>query len=249
MYKTLQPERLIETVGRLKARIEERFPGASLGRVCAELHETVTAVSVRAELARQPNPWLRGGILALVFLAAALLVWVMMVIDVKRDTDNLSGVLQGIEASMNILVLLGAAVFFLVTAEERLGRRRALKDLHELRSIVHVIDMHQLTKDPVSTRASGPATPSSPARDLSPFELMRYLDYCAEMLSLSAKAAALYGQSTRDAVVIGAVSDIEQLTSNLASKVWQKIMILQMGERPAAAAPAASPVAPEERGT
>ena len=49
---------------------------------------------------------------------------------------------------MNIIVLMGAALFFLVTIEDRLKRRRALTALHELRSIVHVIDMHQLTKDP-----------------------------------------------------------------------------------------------------
>lgn len=230
MYRTLNSQKLIETLEKLKARIEERFPGAGLARVCAELREATAAVSARAEAVRKPNLRLRGGIAGLVLAGLGLIAYVLAVIEVRRDADNLFGALQGIEASMNILVLMGAAVFFLVTAEERLRRRQALQDLHELRSIVHVIDMHQLTKDPVSTTAGGPATPSSPRRELTPFELVRYLDYCAELLSLAAKAAALYGQSTRDAVVIGTVSEIEQLTSNLSQKVWQKILILQVGE-------------------
>jgi hypothetical protein len=86
--------------------------------------------------------------------------------------------------------------------------------------------MHQLTKDPTSVLKAG-ATKSSPKRDLSPYELMRYLDYCTEMLSLTGKLAALYMQGLRDPVVIQAVNEIEELTTNLSRKMWQKIMILR----------------------
>ena len=44
--------------------------------------------------------------------------------------------------------LIGAAVLFLVTLEVRLRRQRALAAIHELRSLAHVVDMHQLTKHP-----------------------------------------------------------------------------------------------------
>ena len=64
---------------------------------------------------------------------------------------------------------------------------------------------------------------------MSRFELTRYLDYCSEMLSLTNKLAALYAQNLPDAVVIDAVNDIEQLTTNLSSKIWQKITILDAG--------------------
>ena len=84
--------------------------------------------------------------------------------------------------------------------------------------------MHQLTKDP--TLVLGPRTSSSPAREMSRFELARYLDYCAEMLALTAKLAALYAGESDDPVVIAAVNDIETLTSDLGRKIWQKIMIL-----------------------
>ena len=111
-------------------------------------------------------------------------------------------------------------------------RARVLAALHELRSLAHVIDMHQLTKDP--TVVVGPRTPASPAREMNQFELTRYLDYCAEMLALIGKLAALYAEKLRDTVVVNAVNDIETLTGNLGRKIWQKIMIIsQLVERPA----------------
>jgi hypothetical protein len=67
---------------------------------------------------------------------------------------------------------------------------------------------------------------------MTEFELTRYLDYCAEMLALIGKLAALYAENVRDTVVATAVNDIETLTSSLARKIWQKIMILgELDER------------------
>jgi hypothetical protein len=58
------------------------------------------------------------------------------------------------------------------------------------------------------------------------FELGRYLDYCTELLSLISKIAALYVQRFDDEVTLGAVNEVESLTSGLSKKIWQKIMIL-----------------------
>ena len=149
-----------------------------------------------------------------------------------------------------LLCVPGGALFFLVTMETRLKRRTALAHLHELRSIVHVIDMHQLTKDPSILIGQGEDTPHSPKRTMTPFELTRYLDYCSEMLSLSAKIAALYAQSSTDAQVIDVVNDIERLTTNLASKIWQKITLVEASSRaivavkPLEAPPLTPPAAP-----
>ncbi|MGI9386781.1 MAG: hypothetical protein ACR2OX_05075, partial [Methyloligellaceae bacterium] len=77
---------------------------------------------------------------------------------------------------------------------------------------------------------SGPSTESSPVREMSQFELMRYLDYCSEMLSLTSKLAAFYAQQRSDPVVVNAVNDIEILTTNLSRKIWQKIMMLETYE-------------------
>ena len=229
IYRSLDPQRVIETISALQQRITERFPGAGLGGVCAELNAIAQHNSQRAEAIGRRNIFLR----AFVFLVLAggvwLLVRVAMLISISTSTtaDNVYSVLQGIEAAMNIIVLMGAALFFLITIEDRLKRRRALTALHELRSIVHVIDMHQLTKDPSMGVNVGSDTPSSPRRTLTRFEVARYLDYCSEMLSLTSKVAVLYAQAFPDPVVTEAVSDIERITAGLSQKIWQKIMILQ----------------------
>ena len=73
-------------------------------------------------------------------------------------------VIQVLESAINDVVLLGAGLFFLMTLETRIKRRRALKAIHELRSLAHIIDMHQLTKDPERLIHPDRDTASSPKR-------------------------------------------------------------------------------------
>jgi hypothetical protein len=87
--------------------------------------------------------------------------------------------------------------------------------------------MHQLTKDPATLTQE-----CAPPRAMTPFELTRYLDYCAEMLALIGKLAALYADRMRDSVVIDAVTEIENLTTGLARKIWQKISLIGEIEAP-----------------
>ena len=49
---------------------------------------------------------------------------------------------------INDLVFAAIAMLFLWAFPERLERRTMLGLLHRLRSLAHVIDMHQLSKDP-----------------------------------------------------------------------------------------------------
>jgi hypothetical protein len=127
---------------------------------------------------------------------------------------------------VNLLILFGGAAWFLLTLEERVKRQRALDAFYRLRSLAHIIDMHQLTKDPTIVLQGAHPTAASPQRSMTQFELTRYLDYCAEMLALIGKLAALYAEHMRDGVVIDAVNDIENLTSGLGRKIWQKITII-----------------------
>ena len=98
--------------------------------------------------------------------------------------------------------------------------------------MAHIVDMHQLTKDPERVRMGdeSPDTPSSPVRTLTVFQLSRYLDYCSESLSLLSKFAALYVQDFDDPVTMSAVNEVENLTNGLSRKIWQKIMILDHAE-------------------
>jgi len=227
VYRTLDADKIVATISALERRISERFPGAGLAKVCAELSEIASENRERVARIARPHVGLRAltvGVIAVVF---GLLVYVGMITKLRSGTDDVFGIVQGIEASANLLIMMAAAIFSLVTLEGRWKRNESLADLHELRSIVHVIDMHQLTKDPSIDAGVTPPTPSSPARRLSPPELVRYLDYCSEMLSLTAKVAALYAQNSSDPAVIEAVNDLERLTTNMSSKIWQKITIVQ----------------------
>jgi hypothetical protein len=228
-YQTLNAGNIVETLHRLEHRICERFPDASLAAVCRELIGMAETAQERSIAIAAPNYALRALVFAVIAAGLIGLVFVGLNVHVQTATVEIFGVFQGVEAAMNIVVLAGAMLFFLVSLETRLKRQRSLSDLHAFRSIAHVIDMHQLTKDPSTILGGGAPTTSSPKLSMSRFELTRYLNYCSEMLSLTNKLAALYAQHLPDPVVIDAVNDIEQLTTNLCNKIWQKITILDTG--------------------
>ena len=247
-YRALDPDKIVGTLDRLHLRITERFPQAGLAKVCKELAEVARETRDRARDISRPNQMLRVSIALVLIAGLAVIAYVASIIDYKHGTDNLFGVLQGIEALINTIVLMGAAIFFLSTLESRWKRHQAIEHLHELRMIVHVIDMHQLTKDPSTTLHGSTRTRSSPKRLMTSFELVRYLDYCSEMYSLTAKVATLYAQSSRDSLVISTVTEIEQISANLGAKVWQKIDMIKddedMGGTPSRPEPT-SPMTPQ----
>ena len=223
IYKNLQPDRILETITRLGKRIRERFPDSSLATLCEELRVVSEKAKERSERIRRPIVALR--------LTTALLVVVIIagvvatLVSLKTSNTGLSLVegIQLFEAGINDVVLIGAGIFFLVTLETRIKRNRALEALHELRSFAHIIDMHQLTKD----MSRSTQTASSPKRQMAPDQLERYLDYCSEMLSLVGKVAALYIQHFNEAVAIAAVTEVENLTTSLSRKIWQKITLIE----------------------
>jgi hypothetical protein len=245
-YRALDAGEVIETIAALKKRIWERFGGAGLGDVCGELLAIARENSARAQSISRRNIPLRLGVFILLAAGAAALVWIVnLFFRFPLSAENIYTVLQGVEAAANLIVLMGATVFFLMRIEERIKRRRALRALHELRSIIHVIDMHQLTKDPSAGVSVAGNTASSPARSLTRFEVARYLDYCSEMVSLSAKVAVMFGQVFPDPAVTEAVSDLERIAAGLSQKIWQKIMILELVSPQALAA--APPLAARAR--
>jgi hypothetical protein len=225
-YLELDGRQILATARRLEERIGERFPAAGLRGVAAQLRVAAEAALTRAPALRRPLLALRAGaaILALLLLAGVATVITSLRIDTRIET--VTDLVQTLESGVNDVVFVGIAIWFLATLETRLKRRRALAALHELRSLAHVVDMHQLTKDPEQAGHQLVDTPSSPKRPLSRPELARYLDYCTEILALTGKVAALYAQHLQDGVVLAAVNEVEGLTTGIARKIWQKIAIV-----------------------
>ena len=226
MYRYLNSENTIETIRVLNKRIDERFSGSGLSKVCAELHRIAIENQARSERIARPDYRLRIVVAGIIVTSLGALIFSVTVSDITPGRFDFGELVQVIESGINNLVLIGAAMFFLISMETRLKRSRALDALHELRAIAHVIDMHQLTKDPSAYMSKVIYTRSSPRHNLTAYELTRYLDYCSEMLSLTGKVAALYAQKFHDAYVISVVNEIESLCTGLSRKIWQKIMIL-----------------------
>lgn len=225
-YRTLDPEKIEGTLERLCRRVESRFPESGLSRVCRELHEIAGRTTATAAWIARPILALRLSVALLVGLILAGLLVTLAALRAPIEPLSFTDLVQTLEAGINDVVLLGAAIFFLATLETRLKRRRALRAIHELRAIAHVIDMHQLTKDPERVLERGTHSGIVTVRPLTRFDLGRYLDYCSEALSLTGKVAALYIQNFDDPVALQAVNEIEDLTTGLSRKIWQKLMVL-----------------------
>jgi hypothetical protein len=226
-HRELNPAKIIETIDLLDRRIGERFPGSGLRNVATELLQISQEAVERAESIRQPNIGLRAVVILLVAGMAAIMFLFVRDLRLNHDILELEHFVQSVDSSLASVVYIGAAIIFLFTLELRMKRARLLKAVHELRALAHIVDMHQLTKDPERMTGRGPLTASSPKRTMTPFELGRYLDYCSELLSLVSKIGAVYVQDFPDAVALDAVDELSTLTNGLARNIWQKIMILE----------------------
>jgi hypothetical protein len=225
-YRTLDKDRISSTASRLEVRIGERFPESSLRKVAREMVALSSDVAKDTAKLEKPILWLRAVVIVAIALAAVIFAMVGTVLSFDRISTGAFDFVQGLESFLNTVVFAGVGFYTLVTLEERFKRRHALDGLHALRSVIHIIDMHQLTKDPAVLQRGFLPTKSSPVRQLTKPELTRYLDYCSELLSITGKLAALYAQTLNDDVVVNAVNDIENLGTNLSRKIWQKIMLI-----------------------
>ena len=223
----LRDDHVVETIAKLQRRISERFPGAGLAKLCGELLEIAQRASQRSANIGRPILWIRltGYFFAVCLVSIVIYIIGQLGVRPMKEPMSLVESLQATEAATS-LISIGTSTYFLISLETRIKRRRALVAIHELRSIAHIIDMHQLTKDPERVLRNWQGTDNSPKHQMTPLQLNRYLDYCSEMLSLTGKIAALYVRKFDDPVAVATVSEVEDLTTGLSRKIWQKIMIL-----------------------
>ncbi len=204
--------------------------------------EVVRDAVARAEQIRRPNWWLRLGLIALALLIGAGAV------VVARDSEGniLNRTMEFMKNTAGAVVYLGAGVVFLVTLELRFKRRKAVQAIHELRALAHIIDMHQLAKDPEYITPSGQAILYS-GEQMTADSMALYLNYCTELLALISKIGQLYVQGFPDGTALAAADQFENLATGLSQKIWQKLMILDRFRADAEVSPpvAASTQQPE----
>ncbi len=234
VHEPLEAPAVRETVEELYARIEARFPKRGLLGVCADLLlivDEVQATSTQAQGRVRAARVVSRVVMVLVILVTVLAL-VLAVHDAFFDNgvENSIDVLDLAETAISDLVYASIAIFFLWSFPERLQRSRLLNLLHQLRSTAHIIDMHQLTKDPEQLKPSFVPSRASRPLGMTRDQVERYLDYCSELLSLVGKTAALCAEESRDSLVLETVSTVETLTVGLSRKIWQKISNLPPGE-------------------
>lgn len=228
-YPRLDATYVEQTVHRLEGRIRARFPDRNLGNAAKELGRMVPEISTGFTESKERRSRLRW-----MSRAASLLIVVLVLIAlglalsdaISTGTEHTFDWVTLVESLVNDVIFATIAVIFLWALPERLERRALLDMLHKLRSQAHVVDMHQLDKDPEQANPDYTPTPMSPARRMNAEDLHHYFDYCSELVSLIAKTAALCAERTSDPVVLNTVSEIETLAAQMSQKIWQKISLL-----------------------
>lgn len=254
-YRRIDADAVHQTIVALEHRIAARFPDSGLRRIAQDLIDVARDTNLTIARIRRRSTRLR---LASYLLALALLAVVLAALFSLRmgHIETVPDAIQAGEAALSAAFFIGAAIVFLLSLETRHRRARALNAIHELRALAHVVDMHQLTKDPallLLPDARIPASPGTapdparhgplppPRRIYTALELHRYLDYCGEMLALISKIGVLYVQDCPDDVIVGVVDEVEDLTTGLSRKIWQKIVLLDRHVHPAAATSTTAP--------
>ena len=147
-HTVLESEKIISSLELLSRRIYERFPQSGLYQVSKQLLTFGQNAQEDLEWVARPILPLRIGSVLLVSLLIFATVWTFRSLVVSEDLLRLEKFIPLLEAGINDLLLISAGIFFLVSVETRIKRRRVLGSLHRLRVFAHIIDMHQLHKDP-----------------------------------------------------------------------------------------------------
>ncbi|RLB53551.1 MAG: hypothetical protein DRJ42_11630 [Deltaproteobacteria bacterium] len=226
----LDPDRIHNTATRLHRRIVERFPDSGLSRVCAQLVILAGRARATTVLLAAPNKRLRllsYGVISLIVVGSVAALVVATSSGAGQESFGWAELVQIGESAINDIVLLGAAIYFFASFERREKRGRVVEALSELRIVAHLVDVHQVGKNPEALQTELEDTESSIAHTMSSDEMARYLDYCSEILALTGIVGALYAQGFNDAEAVKAVADVEDLCIAMQRKIWQKVVILE----------------------
>lgn len=230
MYRTLDPGRILQTIQLFRQRIGKVFPGSGLSEVSDELEEAAQLCFAEAEVLRRPLWGLRIAVAVGVLLLLLVPLEMCWLFRFPVQFHSFGEFVQATDAGFNVLVLLAGAALFLVSMETRVKRRRALKVLHELRSLAHVVDMHQLSKDPVMDLGAlddGVRLSDRPKAVNETRDLWFYLSFSTDLLSVIGKLAACFAQGQADRIVLDTVNEIEAISTALSRKIWQKMSLVK----------------------
>jgi hypothetical protein len=210
----LDAHKLIRTSAELERWITKEFHEAHLAVVAREVHAFAQEAVAKAEKIRQPIWPLRLGIWTVLVLALAGAVHGVV-------THEMADTLRFLDTTKGAAVYLSVFGAIFIGLEIRWKRHRALKAVAEIRALAHIVDMHQLAKDPPieQFRENGQQV-----------KILEYLHACTALLALLSKVAQFYVENFPDPVATNAVNDFELITTGLSNKIWMKILSMKNAE-------------------
>lgn len=215
-YNTLIVDHVIRTIRRMDSQIDTYFPDRNLANLSSSIIEFAIRHESDLERIDRPNIPIKLAIGLAISLMSGLVIYWLYELFIQNDGSGIIFQPQDLDAFINILIFGSAITWFLLNWQAKSKRRFIIGRINELRSFGHVIDMHQLTKDPFF----------DDEMEMSDDDLIRYLDYCGDLLSCCSKLAATYLEHTDDELVVQYVNEFEALTGQFNRKIWQKITIL-----------------------
>jgi hypothetical protein len=109
-YRTLDPVLIIGTAERLEERIADRFPNSGLRKVAAGLVHLSRDLAKAAKELERPIWWVRILIGLAIAVGASVFLFVGTFLSFDRISTGAFDFVQGIEASLNTLLLAGLAL-------------------------------------------------------------------------------------------------------------------------------------------
>jgi len=214
----LKGDSIIAAINNLQRAVEKKFPDRGLKTTIVKLKEEAIAVNEASQYIDRLNvgrwTWCIG---VPILLFCIIIYSVVKFLDFGRNAFN---GFDDVDGLINLMFLCGVIGLFLFQYLKVRRRTFTLKQLHRIRTLVHVLDMKQQNKKYHNKCLTN-------KRPLTPEENITYLDDCSQALSLAGKVAALTIEGHDDSLVIAAVSEIDSLCNGISSKIWQKIFVLQ----------------------
>jgi hypothetical protein len=212
----LDPARIIQTAENLALRVCEGLPESTLAGLAVELARVARATEERTRQASRPIYALRAASLLAIGASLSGLWYLVVHIHARWEFGTIPEVFESADAGFNLVLLLAGALWFLITLEARVKRKRALTFLGELREFIHVIDVTQLYYTPDLYKVAPAASRSSLNLDYT------YLLFCTQMLAVISNLAPLYTRGSAGDSIWRAAADVEMLSNAIGIKLTSK---------------------------
>lgn len=210
-YGVLSSREMLETLYRLKNRINERFPNSGLFKISEQVVEIVKEAQDRSRWLTRELMVVRIFTLVLAVLIPAVIVAAFVELNLSVRLFSAGDILNSVQTIILYVVFFWAVFSFLIHVEKKKKRLKVIKAFHRIRHLAHLVDLYQLEKDSSRAATDGKDTPSSPSRLKDTFLVGRYRWYCKALLTVLSKVPPLYSQHFDEPQVLTLASEVEML--------------------------------------